>query len=168
MFARHARHAAATRAAVAAWGLKVLCQDPDAYSNVLTAVLMPKGNDADRLRKLVLERYDMSLGAGLSKVKGRVFRIGDKVTQLRNNYDKGAAGVFNGTTGVVTGLSLEDHALTVRTDEDEEISYDFDELDEALRTGASIAQVDGDTDAFIIEMPRDAAYVEAVIACQSG
>ena len=61
---------------------------------------------------------------------GRVFRIGDKVTQLRNNYDKGAAGVFNGTTGVVTGLSLEDHALTVRTDEDEEIPYDFDELDE--------------------------------------
>jgi exodeoxyribonuclease V alpha subunit len=61
---------------------------------------------------------------------GRVFRIGDKVTQLRNNYDKGAAGVFNGTTGVVTGMSLEDHALTVRTDEDEEISYDFDELDE--------------------------------------
>jgi hypothetical protein len=59
-----------------------------------------------------------------------VFRVGDKVTQLRNNYDKGAAGVFNGTTGVVTGLSLEDHALTVRTDEDEEIGYDFDELDE--------------------------------------
>jgi exodeoxyribonuclease V alpha subunit len=52
------------------------------------------------------------------------------VTQLRNNYDKGAAGVFNGTTGVVTGLSLEDHALTVRTDEDEEIGYDFDDLDE--------------------------------------
>ncbi len=61
---------------------------------------------------------------------GRVFRVGDKVTQLRNNYDKGAAGVFNGTTGVVTGMSLEDHALTVRTDEDEEISYAFDELDE--------------------------------------
>jgi exodeoxyribonuclease V alpha subunit len=61
---------------------------------------------------------------------GRVFRIGDKVTQLRNNYDKGAAGVFNGTTGVVTGISLEDHSLTVRTDEDEEICYDFDELDE--------------------------------------
>jgi exodeoxyribonuclease V alpha subunit len=52
------------------------------------------------------------------------------VTQLRNNYDKGTAGVFNGTTGVVTGMSLEDHALTVRTDEDEELSYDFDELDE--------------------------------------
>ena len=61
---------------------------------------------------------------------GRVFRVGDKVTQLRNNYDKGTAGVFNGTTGVVTGMSLEDHALTVRTDEDEELSYDFDELDE--------------------------------------
>jgi exodeoxyribonuclease V alpha subunit len=61
---------------------------------------------------------------------GRVFRVGDKVTQLRNNYDKGAAGAFNGTTGVVTGMSLEDHSLTVRTDEDEELAYDFDELDE--------------------------------------
>ena len=61
---------------------------------------------------------------------GRVFRIGDKVTQIRNNYDKGTAGVFNGTLGVVTGLSLDDHKLTVRTDEDEEIEYAFDELDE--------------------------------------
>ncbi len=61
---------------------------------------------------------------------GRVFRIGDKVTQLRNNYDKGAAGVFNGTLGVVTALSTEDQTLTVRTDEDESIDYDFDELDE--------------------------------------
>jgi exodeoxyribonuclease V alpha subunit len=61
---------------------------------------------------------------------GRVFRIGDKVTQLRNNYDKGAAGVFNGTVGVVTGLSLEDQTLTVRTDEDESVDYDFAELDE--------------------------------------
>jgi len=69
-------------------------------------------------------------GAPERRYGGRVFRVGDKVTQLRNNYDKGAAGVFNGTTGVVTGMSLEDHALTVRTDEDEEISYDFDELDE--------------------------------------
>jgi exodeoxyribonuclease V alpha subunit len=69
-------------------------------------------------------------GAPERRYGGRVFRIGDKVTQLRNNYDKGAAGVFNGTTGVVTGLSLEEHTLTVRTDEDEEISYDFDELDE--------------------------------------
>jgi exodeoxyribonuclease V alpha subunit len=61
---------------------------------------------------------------------GRVFRVGDKVTQIRNNYDKGVAGVFNGTLGVVTGLSVEDHKLTVRTDEDEEIEYAFDELDE--------------------------------------
>jgi exodeoxyribonuclease V alpha subunit len=61
---------------------------------------------------------------------GRVFRVGDKVTQLRNNYEKGAAGVFNGTVGVVTGLSLEDHTLTVRTDEDESVDYGFDELDE--------------------------------------
>jgi exodeoxyribonuclease V alpha subunit len=61
---------------------------------------------------------------------GRVFRVGDKVTQLRNNYDKGAAGIFNGTVGVVTGLSLEDHKLTVRTDEDESVDYGFDELDE--------------------------------------
>jgi exodeoxyribonuclease V alpha subunit len=61
---------------------------------------------------------------------GRVFRIGDKVTQLRNNYDKGAAGIFNGTVGVVTGMSLEEHTLTVRTDEDESVDYGFDELDE--------------------------------------
>jgi exodeoxyribonuclease V alpha subunit len=61
---------------------------------------------------------------------GRVFRVGDKVTQLRNNYEKGAAGVFNGTVGVVTGLSLEDHTLTVLTDEDERVDYGFDELDE--------------------------------------
>jgi exodeoxyribonuclease V alpha subunit len=61
---------------------------------------------------------------------GRVFRIGDKVTQLRNNYDKGAAGVFNGTVGTVTGLSLEEQTLTVLTDEDESIDYDFADLDE--------------------------------------
>ncbi|MFJ3706946.1 ATP-dependent RecD-like DNA helicase [Streptomyces sp. NPDC090053] len=61
---------------------------------------------------------------------GRVFRVGDKVTQIRNNYDKGANGVFNGTVGVVTSLDPEDQKLTVRTDEDEEVPYDFDELDE--------------------------------------
>jgi exodeoxyribonuclease V alpha subunit len=60
----------------------------------------------------------------------RVFRPGDKVIQIRNNYDKGAAGVFNGTVGVVTELRLDDHSLTVRTDEDEDIEYGFDELDE--------------------------------------
>ncbi|MFE1550666.1 ATP-dependent RecD-like DNA helicase [Streptomyces sp. NPDC058718] len=61
---------------------------------------------------------------------GRVFRVGDKVTQIRNNYDKGANGVFNGTVGVVTALDAVEQRLTVRTDEDEEVPYDFDELDE--------------------------------------
>ncbi|WP_052866974.1 SF1B family DNA helicase RecD2 [Streptomyces niger] len=61
---------------------------------------------------------------------GRVFRVGDKVTQIRNNYEKGRNGVFNGTVGVVTSLSVEEQRLTVRTDEDEEVPYDFDELDE--------------------------------------
>ena len=61
---------------------------------------------------------------------GRTFRVGDKVTQIRNNYDKGANGVFNGTVGVVTALDSVEQRLTVRTDEDEEIGYDFDELDE--------------------------------------
>jgi len=61
---------------------------------------------------------------------GRTFRVGDKVTQIRNNYDKGANGVFNGTVGVVTALDAVDQKLTVRTDEDEEVPYDFDELDE--------------------------------------
>ncbi|MFB6578961.1 ATP-dependent RecD-like DNA helicase [Streptomyces sp. NPDC056402] len=61
---------------------------------------------------------------------GRVFRVGDKVTQIRNNYEKGANGVFNGTVGVVTGLDVDEQRLTVRTEEDEEIVYEFGELDE--------------------------------------
>jgi exodeoxyribonuclease V alpha subunit len=61
---------------------------------------------------------------------GRTFRVGDKVTQIRNNYEKGTNGVFNGTGGVVIGLDPEEQRLTVRTDEDEEVGYDFDELDE--------------------------------------
>jgi exodeoxyribonuclease V alpha subunit len=68
---------------------------------------------------------------------GRVFRVGDKVTQLRNNYDKGAAGVFNGTVGVVTGMFLEDGKLTVLTDEDESVDYGFDELDELAHAYAA-------------------------------
>lgn len=76
VFGRHARHAEATRTAVRAWGLDILCQDPREYSNVLTAVVMPEGHDADALRKVILDRYDMSLGTGLAKLKGRVFRIG--------------------------------------------------------------------------------------------
>ncbi|MGW4799873.1 ATP-dependent RecD-like DNA helicase [Nonomuraea sp. MG754425] len=61
---------------------------------------------------------------------GRVFRVGDKVTQLRNNYDKGAAGVFNGTVGIVTDIRPDEHKLTILTDEDESVDYAFDELDE--------------------------------------
>jgi len=66
----------ATRAAVREWGLELLPLDPREYSNSLTAVVMPKGHDADRFRAVALERYDISLGAGLGKVKGSVFRIG--------------------------------------------------------------------------------------------
>ncbi len=76
LFARHRRLAAATRAAVQGWGLEVLCQEPAEYSPVLTAVVMPHGHDADAFRKVVLEQFDMSLGAGLAKLAGKVFRIG--------------------------------------------------------------------------------------------
>lgn len=76
VFRRHQRHGEATRAAVHAWGLEVLCEEPREYSNSLTAVLMPEGHNADNLRKIILEHFDMSLGAGLSKLAGKVFRIG--------------------------------------------------------------------------------------------
>ncbi len=76
VFARHARHGEATRRAVRAWGLEILCAVPEEYSNALTAVMMPAGHDADALRQLILERYDMSLGMGLGKLLGKVFRIG--------------------------------------------------------------------------------------------
>ena len=76
VFARHRRLAAAARTAVDAWGLEILCQKPEEYSPVLTAVLMPPGHDADRFRKIVLDNFNMSLGAGLTKLAGKVFRIG--------------------------------------------------------------------------------------------
>ncbi|UOD51365.1 pyridoxal-phosphate-dependent aminotransferase family protein [Orrella daihaiensis] len=81
VFERHQRHAQATRLAVQAWGLEILCTNPDQYSPVLTAVVMPKRADgtyydADAFRKLVLGRYNMSLGTGLNKLQGWVFRIG--------------------------------------------------------------------------------------------
>jgi alanine-glyoxylate transaminase/serine-glyoxylate transaminase/serine-pyruvate transaminase len=76
VFARHARHGEATRRAVRAWDLEILCAEPAEYSNVLTAVMMPKGHDADAFRAAVLERFDMSLGTGLAKLAGKVFRIG--------------------------------------------------------------------------------------------
>ncbi|RDJ23184.1 aminotransferase class V-fold PLP-dependent enzyme [Bosea caraganae] len=76
VFARHKRLAAATRKAVEAWGLEVLCQNPAEYSPVLTAVLMPPSHDADHYRKVTLEKFNISLGSGLGKVAGKVFRIG--------------------------------------------------------------------------------------------
>jgi alanine-glyoxylate transaminase/serine-glyoxylate transaminase/serine-pyruvate transaminase len=76
VFARHQRHAEATRRAVRAWGLEVLAKNPAEYSSSLTAVLMPAGHDADRVRKTILDNFDMSLGTGLGKLAGKVFRIG--------------------------------------------------------------------------------------------
>ncbi|MGH6623213.1 MAG: pyridoxal-phosphate-dependent aminotransferase family protein [Burkholderiaceae bacterium] len=76
VFARHDRHAEATRRAVRAWGLEILCVNPAEYSSSLTAILLPDGHNADAFRKIVLERFDMSLGQGLGKVSGKIFRIG--------------------------------------------------------------------------------------------
>lgn len=76
VFARHARLAEATRRAVHGWGLDIYCRDPKAYSNALTAVSMPAGFNADLLRQVILERFDMSLGTGLGQLKGKAFRIG--------------------------------------------------------------------------------------------
>ncbi|MEQ8194632.1 MAG: aminotransferase class V-fold PLP-dependent enzyme [Rhodospirillales bacterium] len=76
VFARHARFGEATRRAVKAWGLEIVCQKPAEYSNVLTAVLLPDGHNADEFRKIVDERFNMSLGSGLGKLAGKVFRIG--------------------------------------------------------------------------------------------
>jgi len=99
VFARHLRHAEAARRAVRAWGLEILCLNPDEYSPALTTVVMPEGHDADALRKVVLERFDMSLGTGLGKLKGKVFRIG----HLGDFNDLMLAGTL---CGVEMGLSL--------------------------------------------------------------
>jgi alanine-glyoxylate transaminase/serine-glyoxylate transaminase/serine-pyruvate transaminase len=99
VFARHLRHAEATRRAVRAWGLEILCLNPDEYSPALTTVVMPEGHDADALRKVVLERFDLSLGTGLGKLKGKVFRIG----HLGDFNDLMLAGTL---CGVEMGLSL--------------------------------------------------------------
>ena len=76
VFARHARHAEATRIAVHAWGLEILAKNPVERSNSITAIMVPTGHDSDNLRKIILDNYDMSLGTGLAKIKGKVFRIG--------------------------------------------------------------------------------------------
>jgi alanine-glyoxylate transaminase/serine-glyoxylate transaminase/serine-pyruvate transaminase len=99
VFARHDRHAEATRRAVQAWGLQVLCADPEEYSSSLTAVMMPEGYDADALLDLILKKFDMCLGIGLGKVKGKIFRIG----HLGNFNDLMLAGTL---AGLEMGFSL--------------------------------------------------------------
>ena len=99
VFKRHDRHAKATRAAVQGWGLEVLCQEEMDYSNVLTAVKLPDGHNADQLRKIILENFNMSLGNGLSKLAGKVFRIG----HLGDFNDLMLMGTL---TGIEMGLSL--------------------------------------------------------------
>jgi alanine-glyoxylate transaminase/serine-glyoxylate transaminase/serine-pyruvate transaminase len=99
VFARHDRHAEATRRAVRAWGLEVLCAVPEEYSSSLTAVMTPAGHDADVLRKRILEAFDMSLGTGLGKLAGKVFRIG----HLGDFNDLMLAGTL---AGVEMGLEL--------------------------------------------------------------
>jgi len=76
VFARHKRHADATRLAVQAWGLEILAKNPEERSDSITAIMVPEGHDSDNLRKIIYDNYDMSLGTGLNKVKGKVFRIG--------------------------------------------------------------------------------------------
>jgi alanine-glyoxylate transaminase/serine-glyoxylate transaminase/serine-pyruvate transaminase len=76
VFARHDHHAEATRRAVNAWGLEVLCRNPEEYSSSLTAVLLPDDYNSDAFRQIVLDKFDMSLGSGLGKVAGKIFRIG--------------------------------------------------------------------------------------------
>jgi alanine-glyoxylate transaminase/serine-glyoxylate transaminase/serine-pyruvate transaminase len=99
VFARHARHAEATRRAVDAWGLDLVCRNADEYSSSLTAVMLPDGHDADALRGRILERFDLSLGTGLGKLKGRAFRIG----HLGDFNDLMLAGTLS---GVEMGLGL--------------------------------------------------------------
>ncbi|MVU82754.1 aminotransferase class V-fold PLP-dependent enzyme [Nocardia sp. ET3-3] len=99
VFARHDRHAAATRAAVRGWGLEVLCADEREYSSSLTAVLVGGAHDADKVRRIILDRFDMSLGTGLGKLAGRVFRIG----HLGDFNDLTLAGTL---AGVQMGLEL--------------------------------------------------------------
>src|SRR6202023_1185634 len=99
VFARHDRHAEATRCAVRAWGLEIWCREPKDYSSSLTTVLVPEGQDADRFRKAALEHFDISLGTGLSRLAGKVFRIG----HLGDTNDLTIVGAL---AGVEMGLGL--------------------------------------------------------------
>ena len=98
VFARHARHAEATRRAVRGWRLETVCQHPDEHSATLTAVMVPDGHDADKVRQLILDRFNMSLGAGLGRLSGRAFRIG----HLGDASDLSLAGAL---CGVEMGLA---------------------------------------------------------------
>jgi alanine-glyoxylate transaminase/serine-glyoxylate transaminase/serine-pyruvate transaminase len=99
VFKRHTRHGIATRRAVEAWGLEVVCRNPDEFSASLTAVMMPGDHSADRLREIILEHFDMSLGTGLGRLADAVFRIG----HLGNLNDLTLAGALS---GVEMGLEL--------------------------------------------------------------
>jgi len=101
VFARHLRLAEATRRAVKAWGLEILCLNPEEYSSSLTAVLMPSGHNADGLRNLILKKFNMSLGTGLGKLKGKIFRIG----HLGDFNELMLAGTLS---GIEMGLALAD------------------------------------------------------------
>ncbi|MGH8868381.1 MAG: pyridoxal-phosphate-dependent aminotransferase family protein [Actinomycetes bacterium] len=102
VFARHARHARATRAAVRGWGLEVLCADEREHSGSLTAVLVPEGYDADAVREVALQRYDMSLGTGLGRLAGKVFRIG----HLGHFNDLTLAGTLGGVQMSLRGAGV--------------------------------------------------------------
>ena len=93
VFARHQRHAEATRRAARAWGLELLCANPAEYSSSITAIMMPEGHDAERVLRVVLKRFDMSLGIGLSKLSGKIFRIG----HLGDFNDLSLIGTLGGT-----------------------------------------------------------------------
>ena len=99
VFKRHARYSEATRIAIQSWGLEVFCSNKDRFSDVLTAVIVPDNKDADQLRKVILENFNMSLGNGLSKLKGKVFRIG----HLGDLSDLSLLGTLS---GVEMGLDL--------------------------------------------------------------
>ena len=101
VFARHDRHAEATRRAVTAWDLEILCANPDEYSSSITAVMMPAGEDAGMLLDLLLDRFDLSLGVGLSKLAGRIFRVG----HLGDLNDLSVLGTL---AGIEMGLQVAD------------------------------------------------------------
>ena len=123
VFRRHIRHGEATRAAVRAWGLEIVCEDPLEYSPSMTGIFTPEGHDADRLRKIILENFDMSLGAGLGKLAGKAFRIGHlgsfndlMLVGTLSGVEMGLrlAGIPHNEGGVMAALESLTPAATVR------------------------------------------------------